>query len=120
MPLHAHLNTFAANPLDRAAERRRDGQWLEARLGAAETRLLAFWNGAPLVTDAEAGAPRLATLEPRFAAELGRGFDRLLFLGVDTDGQAVFALDLEGPADPSEGPLAGRGSFANLRDLAAL
>ena len=119
MPLHAHLNTFAGNPLDRASERRREPEWLAERLERADTGVLALWNGSPLTceTDGETG---LAEIEPALGVELARGDERLLFLGLDEDGRALFAVDLEGGADPAEGVLAGRGQFQNLRELAAV
>jgi NAD+ diphosphatase len=119
MPLHAHLNTFAGNPLDRAGERRREPEWLADQLEAATTWAVAFWNGAPLVEEQD-GEARLARVEPVLAAELARGDERLLFMGLDDQERAVFALDLEGGADPAEGVLEGRGRFENLRELAAI
>ena len=119
MPLSAHLNTFAGNPLDRVSERRREPEWLERQLEADATTVMAFWNGSPLTQDGPAG-PRLARIEPALAVELAGGDERLLFMGVDVDGRAVFALDMEGPADPAEGVLRGRGRFGNLRELAAV
>ena len=119
MPLNAPSNTFAGNPLDRVSERRREPEWLADQLGAPGTHVIALWNGAPLVADVQ-GAPRLARIEPVLALELSHGDERLLFLGLEPAGDAVFALDLEGVADPAEGALRGRGSFQNLRELAAV
>jgi NAD+ diphosphatase len=119
MPLHAHLNTFAGNPLDRASERRREPEWLAERLEAAGTEVLAFWNGSPLVTG-DGDDVRLARLQPALAMELARGDEHLLFMGLDSQDRALFAIDLEGGADPAEGVLRGRGRFGSLRDLAAV
>jgi NAD+ diphosphatase len=119
MSLHAHLNTFADNPLDRAAERRRQPEWLADRLNSEDTRVLAFWNGAPLV-DQAAGDLALAALTPALGVELARGDEHLLFMGIARDGHAVFAIDLEGAADPAEGVLRGHGRFQGLRELAAV
>ena len=119
MPLSAHLNTFAGNPLDRAAERRREPAWLADRLETDGTTVLALWNGAPLVQDAGGGV-QLARVEPALATELARGDERLLFLGLDGHDHATFALDLEGGADPAEAVLQGRGRFQHLRELGAL
>jgi NAD+ diphosphatase len=41
-------------------------------------------------------------------------------MGVDEAGAAVFAVDLAGPNDPAEGPLAGRGRFLDLRRAAGV
>jgi NAD+ diphosphatase len=118
MPLHAYTNTFSGNPLDRAAERRREPEWLADRLEDGKTTALVLWNGAVLATEAD-GVARLARIEAPLAAELARGDEHLLFLGLDRDERAVFALDLESGADPAEGVLQGRGHFAGLRELAA-
>ncbi len=117
MPLSAHLNTFAGNPLDRVSERRREPEWLADQLETEGTTVLAFWNGSALVQEGD-GGPHLARIAPGLAVELAGGDERLLFMGLDEQGCAVFALDLEGGADPAEGLLRGRGRFANLRDLA--
>ena len=119
MSLSAHLNTFAGNPLDRASERRREPEWLADRLEADSTSVLAFWNGSPLAREVADGV-QLARLAPALAVELSGGDERLLFMGLDEAGDAVFAIDLEGGADPAEGVLQGRGEFRNLRDLAAV
>ncbi len=119
MPLSAHLNTFAGNPLDRVSERRREPEWLADQLEAEGTTVLAFWNGSPLIQDGPGGL-RLARIEPALAVELAGGDERLLFMGVDEALRAVFALDIEGAADPAEGVLHGRGRFGALRELAAV
>ena len=119
MPLSPHLNTFAGNPLDRVSERRREPEWLADQLETDATTVLAFWNGLTLVRDSDRG-PHLARIGPGLAVELGGGDERLLFMGLDEQGRAVFALDLEGGADPAEGLLQGCGRFANLRDLAPI
>ena len=41
MPLTAHLNVFAGNPLDRASERRGDAEWVAARRRDPETLVAA-------------------------------------------------------------------------------
>jgi NAD+ diphosphatase len=123
MPLEAFTNIFAGNPLDRASERRRDDGWLAARLKDPESLCLALWNGAPLVEPAppaEAATPpgvRLAYLSSALAHDISGGAERLLFMGLWRD-VAVFALDFDGSADPTQGPLQGLGRFEDLRSLA--
>ncbi len=119
MPLQAHRNIFAGNPLDRAAERRREPQWLADKLASAQTGVVVLWNGAPLVTERH-GTKLLSRVAAPLAAELARGEEHLVFLGLDIDSSAVFALDLEGAADPAEGVLSGLGAFQGLRELAAV
>lgn len=117
MPLTAFTNTFAGNPLDRASERRTDAAWLRARLEHADSIAITMWDGKPLVEADSDGGVRLAYIAPRLARELSGGEERLLFLGLWKE-TAVFALDLEGPADPAEGPVQGLGRFEDLRGLA--
>jgi NAD+ diphosphatase len=105
-------HVFAGNPLNRASDRRGDGQWLADKLVEPGARALAMWNGSPLLKD---GA--LVWLPGGLAKMLG-GEEHLLFLGLDGE-TAVFALDLEGTADPTEGPLEGLGEFGDLRAAAA-
>lgn len=117
MPLDAFQNTFAGNPLDRASDRRGDAEWIAARLASPESLGLALWNGRPLVEAAPDGGLQIAYLAPRLAAELAGGPERLLFLGLWKE-SAVFAVDLGGGADPSEGALQGLGRFEDLRAVA--
>ncbi len=115
MPSPFITHVFAGNPLDRASDRRPDAAWLASKFEEPQTRVLAFWNGAPLLT---LQSPRaIAWLDSGIARALSPDDERLLFLGLDgTD--AVFALDLEGDADPAAGPLEGRGAFGVMRAAA--
>jgi NAD+ diphosphatase len=126
MPLTAFTNTFAGNPLDRASERRGDADWLADRLNDLDSLAIALWNGAPLVEPApktaenpQAGTGvRLAYFSAPLARDVAGGGEHLLFLGLWQD-VAVFAVDFDGPSDPSEGPLRGLGRFEDLRGLAS-
>jgi NAD+ diphosphatase len=109
------VQTFAGNPLDRVHDRRLDKAWLDARLHDDTSAAIAVWNGAILMKD---GA--LARLPADLAHDLSGGEEHLLFLGVEPDGSAVFALDLEGAANPTAGPLEGLGEFTGLREAAAV
>ena len=119
MPLSAVQNTFSGNPLDRMSDRRSDAAWIAERLADPDSVAIALWRGAPLVTE-QGGAVRLSRLPLMLAVEAAaRPGEDLLFLGVGR-GSAVFALDLDGSADPTEGPLQGRGRFVGLREAATL
>jgi NAD+ diphosphatase len=98
----ADLNTFAGEALDRAGTRRRDPEWLAARLADPTTRIVAA-SASGVVVDGD----RPRTLSP---TELPECVETVL-LGVDGDDRAVFA------ADPGE-ELAGERRA--LRDLAAV
>jgi NAD+ diphosphatase len=112
MALIAPTHAFAGSPLNRASERRPDAEWLAGKLDEPQARVLFLWNGAPLLQD---GA--IAWQDGGLAKQLAPDEERRLFLGLD-GGTAVFAIDLEGEADPTAGPLEGRGAFANLREAA--
>ena len=117
MSLDAFQNTFAGNPLDRASDRRADPDWLAGQLASSESLGLAIWNGRPLVEDAKEGGKQIAYLPAKLVADLAQGEERLLFMGLWKD-TAVFAVDLEGSADPADGPLEGLGKFEDLRAVA--
>ncbi|HEY2662311.1 MAG TPA: NAD(+) diphosphatase [Caulobacteraceae bacterium] len=123
MPLSAITNTFAGNPLDRSSERRADRDWVRERLEDLDSLAIALWNGRPLVEDTpkDASRPdkavRIAYLPTALARELAAGEEHTLFLGL-WKGAAVFAIDLEGEADPASGPLNGFGRFEDLRGVA--
>ena len=117
MPLSHTTHIFAGNPLNRVSERRGDADWVAGHLSAETTLVLPLWNGAPLIEDDGSGGVRLAYIAPALAREVAAGPERFLFLGLWND-TAVFAIDLDGPADPAAAPLAGLGRFEELRGLA--
>ncbi len=117
MPLTAFTNVFAGNPLDRASDKRGTADFIAQALADRDSLAVALWNGKPLLETSPQGAPRIAYLAAPMAAELAGGAERLLFLGL-WKSTAVFAIDLEGAADPAEGPLQGLGAFEDLRQAA--
>jgi NAD+ diphosphatase len=117
MPLDAFFNTFAGNPLDRASDRRSKPEWIAEQLASSESLGFAVWNGRPFVEPAKDGGMQIAYLPAKMVGELAGGPERLLFMGLWKD-TAVFAVDLEGPADPADGPLEGLGKFEDLRAVA--
>ena len=117
MPLSAFSNIFAGNPLDRASERRGDTAWVAEKLAHPDSLAVALWNGKPLVETAKTGGVQIAYFPSAMAAAIAGGPERLLFLGL-WDQIAVFALDIEGAADPADGPLDGLGRFEDLRMIA--
>ena len=117
MTLNAFTNVFAGNPLNRASEKRGDEAWLVEQLSSSDSLAMAIWNGKPLVETAKDGGVQLAYLPAKMARELSGGPERLLFMGLWQD-TTVFAVDLEGAADPVDGPLEGLGRFEDLRMIA--
>jgi NAD+ diphosphatase len=119
MPLDSFVNVFAGNPLERQSYRRADEAWLAERLADPEALALALWNGKPLIEDAKGGGVQIAYLAAGMAKALSAGWERLLFLGLWKE-TPVFAVDLEGEADPADGPLASLGRFEDLRGVAMI
>ncbi|HEV7384665.1 MAG TPA: NAD(+) diphosphatase [Phenylobacterium sp.] len=122
MPLDAFQNTFAGNPLDRASDRRDKPEWIAKQLASPESLGLAMWNGRPFVepsakSDGDGGGLQIAYLPAKLVGELAGGPERLLFMGLWKE-TAVFAVDLDDVADPSDGPLQGFGKFEDLRAVA--
>jgi len=117
MPLTAFQNTFAGNPLNRASERRGDAAWLAEQVASSDSLGIALWNGKPFVEKAANGDLQIAYLPARMVEDLAGSPERLLFMGLWKE-TAIFAVDLEGGADPAEGPLAGLGRFEDLRGVA--
>ena len=117
MALDFFQNTFAGNPLDRASDRRTNADWLAEQLTSSDSLGVAIWNGRPFVEKTKAGGSQIAYLPAKLASELAGGAERLLFLGLWKD-TAVFAVDIEGEADPGQGPLQGLGEFKDLRQVA--
>jgi NAD+ diphosphatase len=111
MPL-APLNVFANSPLDRAGHHRGDPAWLAQALAAEHARLLPFHAMQPFVIE-EGGAPALGWLGGHARAAIAPADAVTLFLGMDAQGAAHFAVNL-----PDIGPLEGVGRFEELRPLA--
>jgi NAD+ diphosphatase len=112
-------NTVAGSPLDRAGDLRRDAQWLAARLADPQALAIALWQGRPLVRE-QAGSLRLAFLDASLARHaVGARDERMAFLGLQGT-TPIFAVELEGAADPTEAALERLGRFEELRTLAAL
>ncbi|MCZ0964009.1 NAD(+) diphosphatase [Paracoccus benzoatiresistens] len=93
--------TFAGSYLDRADRLRGNADALAGYLADPATRVLPFWQGKPLF---EAGpGPRLAWLPSGDPLVRDRAATSL-FLGLDADGIAHFAVDLSGLAPPDGDP----------------
>jgi NAD+ diphosphatase len=119
MSLTQFFHTFAANSLDRAGPLRSDPAWLAEQLGDPRAKVLAYWKGSPLLKDGAGGGLAAVWLDAPMASALGGGEETLVFLGLSPADGPAFAVELEGEADPAEGPLRGYGRFAGLRESVA-
>ncbi len=110
---------LARGSLDRAAHRRTDGQWLRRAWQRARVLVVApVDDGQALVRDA--GDPELVLL-PAARAPAGAE-ERRLFLGVESDGTPVFAVDARaavGAGGPCGGAARGRASASRAGRRAA-
>lgn len=106
------LCLFAAEPLDRASERRADPAWVAAQLADEKSFLLPLYNGDPLIAGGRAA----------FLAAAARGeFPRAaptIFLGLKA-GRAYFAIDGSAAASAETAPFAEIGAYTGLREAAA-
>jgi NAD+ diphosphatase len=90
-----NIITFSGNPLDRAANLRRDDAWLTEQFQAGESRYLPFWKLNVLAREAEQA--ELAWLDASVCSHLDGATPLLLGL---RDGVAHFTVDLSSLADP--------------------
>ncbi len=119
-PLDDNPNTFAKNPLDRAAHHRKDEAWLKERLNDPSTLVVPLWRLKPMVIrpHGQGRTTEVAWLRPGALDGLVAPDPVTVFLGIQND-TAHFAIELLPNAQPEEeGPLAGLGTFEELRDIA--
>ncbi|HKA14764.1 MAG TPA: NAD(+) diphosphatase [Myxococcota bacterium] len=129
---------FSGSPLDRECLRRRDREWLDARLADSASRFLPVWQAKPLLKrdpreragpqsgptrsepHASGGGPlrRLAWAKREFFEDLET--PEPVFLGSD-DGVAHFAIDVSAAEKPEVAfGIADVASFDDLRAAVAL
>jgi NAD+ diphosphatase len=111
---------FTGNDLDRAEEHRSRPEWLATRRSAENSRFLPFSRLRPLM--AEGGETALGWLSPADIHRLGlaRTGEGAVFLGLDGDGRAHFALSLDQEGPAIEESLSAHGRFTELRQVASL
>jgi NAD+ diphosphatase len=102
-------NLFAAGPLDRQSERRRDAAWIEQRLRDPASRFVPVWRTRSLIHKRQA-----VFLDGAQAAELLPQADPVVFLG-EWQGRAWFALELSTLAPEQFGDALRAGEFKDLR-----
>ncbi|HWA00346.1 MAG TPA: NAD(+) diphosphatase [Caulobacterales bacterium] len=111
MALPRNPNAFANSPLDRAAHHRRDQTWLDAALAAPTTELIAFHERRPFIVDRE-GVAEAGWMGAHAAAAISPAGAPLVFLGLDANGGARFAIEI-----PDAAPLVAVGRFEELRGI---
>lgn len=99
---------LAQKPVDRAAHRRLDPDWLDAALKREDALVALMQAGEPFLTD-----EGLVWLGPQ-AAGLSSDATRL-FLGEDKTGAPIFALGMPKDWRLDTSPIAGLGEFRDMR-----
>ena len=115
---------FAGNPLDRASERRRDGEWIRSLLDDPAARILPLFDLRPATLGSDSPMLDWQPLEP-WRDKVERGAT-LVFLGLD-EGRPHFAIDggtAEGEREPFDArtlaPLLPSGEAAILAEARSL
>jgi NAD+ diphosphatase len=114
---------FTGNPLDRASEKRLDSTWIESKRHDPTSLVLPLWRLEPflLVSQYNDEPKALGLLQPSVLEALVPASATCVFLGLDKNQRAYFALDIstfEKP--PQTGPFAGIGYFCEARAAAQL
>ena len=109
-------NVYAASPLDRAAARRTDADWIAARLADPSSLYVPVWRNRNLVVGMEEARPAAVYLPGEAAAALRDEARPWVFLGL-LDQAAVFALDLSAAENATPLVAGQEGSFVDLRSV---
>lgn len=112
-------NIFAGGGIDRAGLMRKDAAWVEGLLGDPGSRVIPVWRDRHFIRLDRDAAPVMVTVaESRALAPAPDA--PTPFLGF-LDERAVFCADISHLDDPLAHPaLAERGTFMDIRDVAAL
>lgn len=112
-------NAYTGSPLDRAAEKRDDADWIAAALADPETLFAPVWRSRSLMKGVEAGSPEALLLTGAAAEKVRMAGGPWSFLGL-WEGRPVFAVDCSGAEDPLPLLPESMGGFTDLRQVAGL
>ncbi|MCY3919138.1 MAG: NAD(+) diphosphatase [Chloroflexi bacterium] len=117
----ADHNVFAGNPLDRAANERKDPAWLQGQHDDPARRILPVWRLRFPVDEGAAGGAGadLIWLPPAATAALPAGATPAPVLLGLRDGVPHFALDVSALDDPAALDLAPGAAYRDLRGIAS-
>ena len=113
---------FTGSPLNRAAEKRTDSNWIKSKRRDPSSMILPVSRLRPLLLGSEKSAPpiQLGLLQPQVVDSLAAAEAPCVFLGLDGD-RAVFALDLLEVGEPATAAaLTGLGYFSDARTAAQM
>lgn len=109
-------NVYSQSPLDRAAPRREDPVWIQARLEDPQTLFVPVWRNRNLVSGVERRQPEAVYITGEAAGALRMAGGPWSFLGL-LDGRAIFAIDISAADDPLPLLPAELGTFVDLRSV---
>jgi NAD+ diphosphatase len=112
-------NAYSGSPLDRAANRREDAEFIAAALADPETLFAPVWRSRSLMKGVQEGHPEAVLLTGAAAEAVRMAGGPWAFLGF-WSGRPVFAVDCSGAADPLPLLPEGMGGFTDLRAVAGL
>ena len=92
-------NQHGRGHLDRAGDRRKDPDWIEAQLKDRSSRFVVLWRDQQLLIGND-GNFRAALLEREALRGIPIETSEAVFLGLDHEKASTFALDLTGLEDP--------------------
>jgi NAD+ diphosphatase len=112
-------NAYTGNPLDRAAEKRDDAEWIHQALADPETLFAPVWRSRNLMKSVENGRPEAVLLTPAAAEAVRMQDGPWAFLGL-WEKRPVFAVDCSAAEDPLPLLPEAMGGFTDLRQVAGL
>lgn len=112
-------NAYTGSPLDRAAHRREDADFIAAALADPETLFTPVWRARSLMRGVAEGRPEAVLLTGAAAESVHMAGGPWAFLGL-WDGRPVFAVDCSEVDDPLPLLPEGMGAFTDLRQVAGL
>ncbi len=114
--LASRPNVYSQSPLDRAAPRREEAVWIQARLEDPQTLFVPVWRNRNLVSGVEQRQPEAVYITGEAASALRMAGGPWSFLGL-LDGRAIFAIDISAADDPLPLLPAELGTFVDLRSV---
>ncbi|MCB4820798.1 NAD(+) diphosphatase [Roseicella aerolata] len=112
-------NAYTGSPLDRAALRREDADWIAAALADPDTLFVPVWRSRSLMKGVPEGAPEAVLLTGAAAEAVRMAGGPWAFLGL-WEGRPAFAVDCSQAEDPLPLLPEGMGAFTDLRAVAGL
>ncbi|MFD3403889.1 NAD(+) diphosphatase [Kribbella sp. NPDC058693] len=102
--------------LDRAADRRRDDDWLEKAWGSSDTQVVAVVGDKVQVVDDRSALRFVPPSEAPEGIRIFLGIDRESGAGMTAEGRAAFGVLVKGEADESYGGLRELGALLDDRE----